>query len=80
MAIYLESLACMMHFPFNHMDELELSYNCAKRHVSDSGQICFCSDLKFTAIHSLKCEEGLSVNFSSLLSCNLIRSSTDMFL
>ena len=33
MEIYLESLACMVHFPFNHMNELELSCNCAKRHV-----------------------------------------------
>ena len=38
MAIYLESLACMVHFPFNHMNELELSYNCAKRHVKAWGR------------------------------------------
>ena len=39
MAIYLESLTCMMHFPFNHMNELELSCNCAKRHVKAWGRI-----------------------------------------
>ena len=33
MEIYLKSLACMVHFPFNQMNELELSYNYAKRHV-----------------------------------------------
>ena len=32
------SLACMVHFPFNHMNELELSYNCAKRHVKAWGR------------------------------------------
>ena len=38
MAIYLDSLACMVHFPLNHMNELELSYNCAKRHVKAWGR------------------------------------------
>ena len=38
MAIYLESLACIVHFPFNHMNELGLSYNCAKRHVKAWGR------------------------------------------
>ena len=33
MAIYLESLSSMVHFPFNHVKELELSHNCAKRQV-----------------------------------------------
>ena len=27
------SLVCMVHFPFNHVNEFELSYNCAKQHV-----------------------------------------------
>ena len=27
MAIYLESLSSMVHFPFNHVKELELSHN-----------------------------------------------------
>ena len=38
MAIYLESLSSMVHFPFNHMKELELSYNCAKRQVKAWGR------------------------------------------
>ena len=38
MAIYLESLACMVHFPFNHMNELELSYDFAKQHVKAWGR------------------------------------------
>ena len=33
MAIYLESLSSMVNFPFNHVKELELSYNYAKRQV-----------------------------------------------
>ena len=41
-ATYLdESLACMVHFPFNHMNELELSYNYAKRHVKSWGRFVF---------------------------------------
>ena len=33
MLIYLESLSSMVHFPFNHEKELDLSHNCAKRQV-----------------------------------------------
>ena len=53
MAIYLESLSSLVHFPFNHVKELELSHNCAKR-KSKLGADFFDSDLKFTAAHSLK--------------------------
>ena len=35
MSIYLESLACMVHFLFNHMNELELSYNCMSKLGAD---------------------------------------------
>ena len=31
MAIYLESLSDMVHFRFNHVKELDVSHNCAKR-------------------------------------------------
>ena len=54
MAIYLESLSSMVYFPFNHVKELELSHNCAKPQVKAWGRFFFYSDLKFTAIHSLK--------------------------
>ena len=37
MAIYLESLPSMVHFPFNHVKELELSHNCAKWQVKAWG-------------------------------------------
>ena len=33
MATYLESLSSMVHFPSNHVKELELSHNCEKRQV-----------------------------------------------
>ena len=39
MAIYLESLSSMVHFPFNYVKELELSHNCAKRKVRVSGRL-----------------------------------------
>ena len=55
MAIYLvESLLSMVHFPFNHVNELDLSHNCAKRGKSKLGADFFFSDLKFMAVHSLK--------------------------
>ena len=38
MAIYLESLSSMVHFPFNHVKELELSNNCAKLQVKTWGR------------------------------------------
>ena len=38
MAIYLESLSSMVHFPFNHVKELELSHTCAKRQVKVWGR------------------------------------------
>ena len=53
MAIYREILSSMVHFPFNQVKELELSHDCAKRQVK-LGTDFFHSDLKFTAIHSLK--------------------------
>ena len=31
MAIYLKSLSSMVHFPFDHVKELELSHNCASK-------------------------------------------------
>ena len=37
MAIYLESLSSMEHFPCNHVKELELGHNCAKRQVKAWG-------------------------------------------
>ena len=40
MAIHLESLSSMVHFPFNHVKELEFSYNCAKRQVKAWGRSC----------------------------------------
>ena len=30
MVIYLDGLSGVVHFPFNHVKELELGYNCAK--------------------------------------------------
>ena len=50
MAIYLESLSSMVHFPFNHVKVLELSHDCAKRKIEAWDRFF----LKFTAIHSLK--------------------------
>ena len=47
---HLESLSDMVHF---FQQELELSHNCAKQQVKAWGRF-FLSDLKFTAIHSLK--------------------------
>ena len=38
MAVYLESLSSMIHFPFNHVKELDLSHNCAKRKVEAWGR------------------------------------------
>ena len=52
-AIYLESLSSMVHFLFNHVKELGLGHNCANG-KSKLGADFFYSDLKFTAIHSLK--------------------------
>ena len=57
MAIYLQNLSSMTHFPFNHVKELELGLNFAKQQVKAWGQIFFHSDLKCTAIHSLNSEE-----------------------
>ena len=37
-AIYLESLLSMVHFPFNRVKELEVSHNCAKRQVKAWGR------------------------------------------
>ena len=37
-AIYLESLSSMVHFPFNHVKEFELSHNCVKRQVKAWGR------------------------------------------
>ena len=33
MTLYLKSLSNTVHFPFNHVKELELGHNCAKRQV-----------------------------------------------
>ena len=38
MAITLESLSSMVHFPFNHVKELDLGHNCAKRQVKAWGR------------------------------------------
>ena len=38
MALYLESLLSMVHF-YNHIKELELSQNCAKRQVKAWGRL-----------------------------------------
>ena len=65
MAIYLESLSGMVHFPFNHVKEFEISHTCAKGQVKAWARF-FYTDLKFKAIHSLKREERWSVNSSSL--------------
>ena len=54
MAIYLESLSSIVHFPFNYVKELELSHNCAKRQVKAWADFFSTSDLKFTDKHSLK--------------------------
>ena len=45
MAIYLNSLSSMVHFSFNHVKELELSHNSAKR-KSKLGEDFFYSDLE----------------------------------
>ena len=66
MAIYLESLSSMVHFPFNHVKELESLVITVPNGKSKFAADFFCSDLKFTAVHSLKGEERWSVNSSSL--------------
>ena len=38
MTIFLESLSSMVRFLFNHVKELELSHNCAKRQVKGCGR------------------------------------------
>ena len=38
MAFYLESLSSMVHFPFNHVKEFELSHNCAERQIKAWGR------------------------------------------
>ena len=38
MVIYLKSLSSMVHFPFDHMKELELGHNCAKQQVKAWGR------------------------------------------
>ena len=38
MAIYLENLSSMGHFPFNHVKELEINHNCPKRQVKAWGR------------------------------------------
>ena len=38
MVVYLESLSSVVHFPFNHVKELKLSHDCAKRQVKAWGR------------------------------------------
>ena len=66
MAIYHESLSSMVHFPVNHVKELELSDNCAKQKVNGWGRFLLYSDVNFAAVHTLKREQRWSVNSSSL--------------